>query len=382
MDVLLNEEEELLKRSVRAFLTAECPTSLVRATEGDELGYSPELWRQAADLGWMSLALPSGYGGDSAPLTHLGIVLEEIGRAAAPIPLHSTMVAALMIAKHGTPKQREGLLPSVARGEIIMTWSVIEEDARYLPSSVQTWASHDGDGFRINGAKRFVDNFRTADVCLVACRTAEPGVDREGVSLLIVDPCGPGVSLKPLPNMAGDRQFEVTFDNAFVPQDRLLGTLHDGWPLVRQMTEYATALLCAQMVGAIRKTVDLAVDYAKDRVAFGRPIGAFQSIAHICADIVTWMDAAALLTYSALWRLDQGLPATLEVAVAKSFCDRRGQMCLQQANQIHGGLSQIKDFDLNLWFRRAGAWSMRLGTTFDHNRTIVSEAIAVPSVAR
>ena len=111
-------------------------------------------------------------------------------------------------------------------------------------------------------------------------------------------------------------------------------------------------------------------------VAFGRPIGAFQAIAHICADIVTWVDGAELLTFEALWRLGQGLPASLEVATAKAFCNLRCQMCLHQANQIHGGLSQIKDFDLNLWFRRASAWTMREGTTFDHHRTI-AEAVLV-----
>jgi alkylation response protein AidB-like acyl-CoA dehydrogenase len=132
------------------------------------------------------------------------------------------------------------------------------------------------------------------------------------------------------------------------------------------MLERATALMCAQIVGATRKAVEMAVDYAKWRVAFGRPIGAFQSIQHMCADMVTWVDGASLLTYEALWKLSQGLPASVEVAAAKSFCNERCQAALRHANQIHGGVAQIREFDLNLWYRRAAAWTMKLGRTFEH----------------
>ena len=176
--------------------------------------------------------------------------------------------------------------------------------------------------------------------------------------------------------MAADKQSQVVFDNVRIGGQSLVGPLNEGWPIIEQMVERATALLCAQIVGATRKAVEMAVDYAKDRVAFGQPIGAFQAIAHICADIVTWVDGAQLLTYEALWRLAHGLPATTEVATAKAFCNTRCQMCLHQANQIHGGLSQIKDFDLQLWYRRASAWTMRLGTTFEQHKKIAQAVLA------
>src|SRR5258708_2790276 len=130
MDVLLSEEEELLRGSVRDFLEAECPPSLVRQMETDERGYPPDLWAGAARLGWQGLVLPTQYGGDGAPLTHLGLVLEEVGRAAAPLPLHSTLVPALTIAEAGSEAQRREILPRVANGELILTWAVIEGDPR------------------------------------------------------------------------------------------------------------------------------------------------------------------------------------------------------------------------------------------------------------
>ena len=376
LDVLLNEEEELLKNSVRDFLQAECPTSLVRAMESDPLGYPPELWATAARLGWLGLALPEEYGGDNAPLTHLGLVLEEVGRAAAPLPLHSTLVAALTIAEAGSEAQKKETLPRVSSGDLILTWAVSEADPRIAADNVHCEARPDGDSFRISGTKLFVDNFEIAGKCLVACRTAQASGGNEGISLFLVDTNAAGIHHSPLPNMAADKQSQVVFDNVRIGGQSLIGPLNEGWPIIEQMVERATALLCAQIVGATRKAVEMAVDYAKDRVAFGQPIGAFQAIAHICADIVTWVDGAQLLTYEALWRLAQGLPATTEVATAKAFCNTRCQMCLHQANQIHGGLSQIKDFDLQLWYRRASAWTMRLGTTFEQHKKIAQAVLA------
>jgi alkylation response protein AidB-like acyl-CoA dehydrogenase len=370
MDVLLNDEEELLKHSVREFLERECPPAFVREMEADDLGYPPALWATAARLGWLGLALPEQYGGDGAPLTHLAIVMEEAGRAAAPLPLLSSVVTALIIAAVGSEEQKNGVLPPFVRGESLLTFAIGEEDPRIAPEAIECAADADGDGFRIHGRKLFVDNFHAASHALVACRTAAASATGTGVSLFLVDVRAPGISHQPLPTMAGDRQSLVTFDGVHVRASALVGQLHAGWPVVERLLDVANGLLCAQIVGATRKTVEMAIDYAKDRVAFGRPIGAFQAIAHICADIVTWVDAAQLLTYEAVWRLSQGLPASTEVAMAKAFCNTRCQMCLHQANQIHGGLSQITDFDLQLWYRRASAWTMRLGTTFDEHRKV------------
>ena len=172
MDVLLTEEETMLKNSARDFLERECPPSLAREMEVDDLGYPPELWKQIAGLGWLGLALPEKYGGQGLPLTYLGIVLEEVGRTIAPVPLHSTMVAALTIAADGTDQQRQEVLPAVARGEMILASAFMEQDPRLLPETVQAQATAQGDGFVINGTKLFVDNFSVADKCLVVCRTA------------------------------------------------------------------------------------------------------------------------------------------------------------------------------------------------------------------
>ena len=378
MDVLLTEEEKMVRNSAREFFEAECSTTLVREMETDAKGYPPALWRKVAELGWQGMALPEKYGGQDLPLVYLGLILEEAGRALAPLPLHSTVVAAMTIARDGTEAQREAVLPAVARGETVLTWAFTEEDPRFLPETIRTQAVADGNHFVINGRKLFVDNFVAADQCLVACRTAPASQGRAGLSLFLVDTKSAGLSQIPLVTLAKDKQSEVVFDNVRVPRTNLIGELHQGGPIIERMLERATVLLCAQMLGATRKDAEMAIDYAKYRVAFGQPIGAFQSIQHLCADMIMWIDSGQLLTYEALWKMDQGLPASVEVSQAKAFCNEKCEAVLRLSQMVHGGIGFIMEFDLHLWFRRVSAWAMRLGTSFEHRARIAHALIDCP----
>ena len=382
MDVLLNEEEEMVKNAARAFLEGECPPSLARAMEKDDLGYPPELWRQMAQLGWLGLALPESLGGQGLPLTYLGIITEELGRSIAPVPFHSTMVPALTIAEHGSNEQRQRVLPGVSRGDTVLTWSVTERDPRFLPETVQTEAVQRGDEFVINGVKMFVDNFGAADKCLMACRTGPASGDNQGISLLMVDTDSQGISEVPLTTLAKDKQSQVTFNDVRVPKANLVGELDQGWPIVEAMVDRATVLLCSQMVGAARKDAEMAIEYAKNRTAFGRPIGAFQSIQHLCADMVLWIDGAQLLTYEALWKMDQGTDAAVEVSQAKAFCNDKCEAAVRSSQMIHGGIGFMMEFDLHLWFRRVTSWTLRLGTSFEHRARIAKYLIDQPGRVR
>ncbi|MCE2404503.1 MAG: acyl-CoA/acyl-ACP dehydrogenase [Dehalococcoidia bacterium] len=382
MDVLPNEEEQMLKNGAREFLEAESPPSLAREMERDDLGYPPALWKQMGDLGWLGLAIPEEYGGQGATLTYLGIVLEEVGRAISPVPFHSTMVPALTVASDGTEEQRRELLPRVCSGDLVMSWAFTERDARYRPESVRMEAVEEGDYFLLSGTKTFVDSFGASEKCLVACRTAPPSHSGEGITLFLVDTDSPGVSHVPLVTLAKDRQSKVTFDRVRVPRSSIVGELDQGWPVAERMLDRGTALLCAQMVGAARKDVEMAVEYAKQRVAFGRPIGAFQSIQHMCADMVLWVDGGQLLTYEALWRMDQGLPAAVEVSQAKAFCNDRCEAAVRSSQVIHGGIGFMMEFDLHLWFRRVSAWTMRMGTSFEHRARVARALLDAPGRVR
>ena len=374
MDILLDEDEQVIQEAVRHYFEAECDTDRVRRIEdGGEL-LDTEMWQQLAELGWLGLALPAMQGGSEAPFTQLCLLFEEAGRALAPVPLHPHTVASLTLAdavavgKGGPLAER--LLSEAAAGESLLTWAWNERLPGTGPEAVTMSAEPDGNGWRLNGTKRFVEAFEGADYCLVAVRSNPSGGPEEGMSLLLVDTKAEGVAGVAQRAMGGDTQSEVAFDNVHVDGDGLVGAVDAGWELARPMLERAVVLNCALVVGATRRAAERAFAYAKERVAFGHPIGSFQAIQHLCADMITWVDGAELLTREAAWHIAQGMDAALPVAAAKAFTNERCQMVIREANQIHGGYAQVKEFDQQLWYRRAAAWSMRLGTSLDHRKTV------------
>jgi alkylation response protein AidB-like acyl-CoA dehydrogenase len=382
MDILPTEEEQMLKNVAREFLEAEVSTALVREMELDGLGYPPALWKQMADLGWLGMSLPEQYGGQGLPLVYLGLIIEEIGRVMAPVPLHSTMVAALTIDSDGTDQQKQDILPAVADGKMVLTWAVHERDARLIPEAMNLEAKADGDGWILNGTKMFVDNFVVAQRCLVACRTSPASDANQGISLFLVDPNGTGVNQTALVTLAKDKQSRVDFKHHRIESAALVGEIDQGWPIIEAMLDRGTALLCCQMVGAARKDSEMAIEYAKNRVAFGRPIGSFQSVQHMLADMLLHVDGGEMLTFEALWKMDQGLPASVEVSQAKAFCNEKCESVVRTSQVIHGGIGFMMEFDLHLWFRRVTAWTMRMGTTYDHRAKIASALLDVPGKVR
>lgn len=378
MDVLLNDDESAIVDSAREFLDGECSTKLVRDMEEDPVGVAKELWQKAAELGWQGMCLPERVGGSEMPLVFLGLVLREAGRALAPIPLHSTAVAALTIARDGTEAQQRKYLPDVVSGKSILTWAFTERDPRFVPEAVHMSAQAQGDEFVLNGTKLFVDNFLAANHCLVVARTTPGSTGADGLSLFVVDARAAGISHNILITLAKDKQCEVTFKDVRVGKADVIGPVGQAWPIVERMLDRGTALLCAQMVGAARKDIEMAIEYAKFREAFGQPIGAFQSVQHMCADMQMWIDGGELLTFEALWKMDQGLPASVEVSQAKAFCNEKCEAAVRNSQSIHGGIGFMMEFDLQLWFRRVSAWTMRMGTAYEHRARIAHALIDFP----
>ena len=377
MDFALNEEQEMLRKMSRDFLVNECPKSLVREMEVDEKGYSPGLWKKMAELGWMGLVLPEQYGGEGMSFLDLTVLLEELGRALVPGPYVSTVVyCALPILASGTEEQKKEFLPKIARGEMIVTLALTEPSATYEPAGIEVKAVADGDDFVISGTKLFISDAHVADYLLCVARTKDSANKEEGITLFLVDAKSPGISLKPLKTIAEDKQFEVVFDKVRVPKKNMLGELDRGWDVIKDMLPSATLAQCALMMGGGQQVLEMTVEYAKERVQFGRPIGTFQAIQHKCADMAVDVDGSRFITYQAAWRLSEGLPCDLDVAMAKAWVSEAYRRVCVEGHQIHGGIGFIKDHDMQLYYRRAKSSELMFGDA-DYHRELVAQKIGL-----
>lgn len=374
MDFALSEEQEMLRKSARDFLSAECPKSLVREIEAGDLGYSPELWKRMAALGWMGLALPEKYGGAGLNLLDMAVLFEEFGRAAITEPMFSTIaLGALPILEWGTEEQKKTFLPRIANGELSLTLALSEPEVNEDYSYIATRAVSHGDSFVINGTKLFVPYAHIADYMLVSARTKGAPGDKKGITVFIVDRKSPGIKLTPLTTIAADKQFEVKFDKVAVASQNILGNLHEGLPLIGETLKKATAIQCAEMVGGAQQEMEITAEHTKNRIQFERPIGTFQAVQHCLADMFIDVNGARWTTYQAVWRLSQGLQADREVAIAKAFANIACQRVAFSAQQLHGGVGVDRDYDLHFYFRRAKAFALTLGSKTFHLKTLEAE---------
>jgi alkylation response protein AidB-like acyl-CoA dehydrogenase len=354
MDFGLNEGQQMLKTSARAFLERECPHTYVREMEENEKGYTTEMWEKLADLGWLGLVIPERYGGLEMSFLNMALLLEEMGRANLPGPFFSTVVlGSLAVLEAGSDSQKDDLLPKIAEGQAIVTLALTEPSATWEASGIQATADVKGDGFVINGTKLFVPNAHAADYLLVAARTSQSEDPEEGVTLFIVPSSAAGLSQTLLKTVASDRQSEVVMNGVSAPASSVLGEVGEGWPVVRRVLQYGAVGKCAEMIGGAEAVLEMTVDYAKERKQFGRPIGSFQAIQHHCANMLTDIDTSRYLTYQAAGLVSQGDFSAPEVSKAKAWLSDAYGRVTYLAHQCHGGISFTKEMDIHLYHKKA-----------------------------
>lgn len=375
MDLSLSEEQEMLRKAARDFLTDKCPKTLVKEMEEDEKGYSPQLWQEMAELGWLGLAFPEKYGGSEMKFLDLLILLEEMGRACLPGPFFSTVVlGGLPILDIGSEEQKQEYLPQIADGKAIFTLALTEPSGRYDAAAVEVKAVADGDDYVINGTKLFVPDAHIADCLLCVARTGEQAAPEDGVTLFLVDAKSPGIGYTMLKTIASDKLCEVVFDQVRVPKKNILGQLNQGWREVQKIIERAAVAKCCEMVGGMQQVLEMTVDYAKERKQYDRPIGSFQVIQHYCAHMATDVDGSRFCTYQAAWMLSEGLPCTKEAAIAKAWTGDAYRRVLALSHQIHGAIGVTMDHDLHFYTARAQAAAATLGDADFYREIVAREA--------
>ncbi|MBI4339622.1 MAG: acyl-CoA/acyl-ACP dehydrogenase [Chloroflexi bacterium] len=377
MDLGFDEAQLMLKSAAREFLQQECPITLVRAMEEDPRGYAAELWRKVADVGWLGIPFPEQYAGQGLSFFDLCLLLEEMGRALLPGPYFSTVVlAGMSILEAGSEEQKRAYLPRIARGDLIATLALTEPSATYEPSGVQATATPRSDGYLLNGVKLFVPDAQVADLLVVAARTRAAPNSAEGVTLFLVDARAPGVAVTSLMTIASDKQAEVTLKDVQVPASAVLGTVDQGWPVVSRIVELAAVGKCAEMLGGADRVLEMTVSYVKERVQFGRPIGSFQAVQHHCANMATDVEGCRYVTYQAAWRLSEGQPATRDVAIAKAWVSDAYRRVCALSHQSHGAIGFTKEYDLQLFTRRAKAAEVAYGDA-DYHRELVAQGMGL-----
>jgi len=377
MDLGLSEEQEMLRKSARDFLRRECPKQLVRQLDESDKGYSPEMCRKMTDLGWMGLVFPEKYGGSGHSFLDLAILLEEMGYDLVPGPFFSTVVlGGLTILAAGNEEQKTEFLPKIARGEMILCFALTEPTASYDAASVKTRAiARDGE-YVINGTKLFVLNANVADYILCVARTKETRDPEDGITVFLVGARSPGVRCTLLKTLARDKQCEVIFENATVSERSVVGRKDEGWPMVKDILQKAAVAKCAEMVGGAQASLDMAVNYAKERVQFGRPIGSFQAIQHYCANMAMDVSGSRFITYKAAWKVGEGLPSALDAAIAKAWVSEAYGRVALSAHQIFGAIGFTMDHDLHLYYRQAKAGEIIFGGA-DFHRAVVAHELGL-----
>jgi len=378
MDLGLSEEQQLLKNAARDFLEKECPDTFVREMEEDERGYTPEFWQMMAAQGWLGIIIPEQYGGAGMTFTDLVVLLEEFGRALVPGPFISTVVlGATPILEAGTEEQKQELLAKIAAGELIMTLALTEPSAKWDASGVAMPAKADGDSFVLSGTKLFVPDAHVSDYMVVAARTKESANPEDGVTLLLVDSKSAGIEFTVLKTIAADKQCEVAFNKVRVPKANVLGEVDKGWPIIQGIKNKAAVAACAYLVGLSQMDFDTSLDYAKERIQFGRPIGSFQAIQHKFADMIIDVDGSRFITYKAAWALQENEPdAEMLVSMAKAWCNEATQRVVAHGQQIHGGIGFTKDYKIELYFRRQ-KWMELMWGDADYHRELVAGKLEV-----
>jgi alkylation response protein AidB-like acyl-CoA dehydrogenase len=356
MPLVLTEEQSMLRDSARGFINEKAPIAHLRKMRDDRdaTGFSRDLWKGFAEMGFAGLLVPENFGGSGLGAVEAGIVLEEIGRNLMPSPFLSTAVlAASALVRGGNAEQQAAYLPKIADGSLIATLAV-DEGAKHKPHNIAMQAVRAGNGFKLNGAKALVVDGHVADLLIVAARTGGDAGERGGLTLFLVDPKAKGVSIERTVMVDAHNAARITFDNVEVSADAVLGEVDQGGELLDAVLNIGRGAVASEMVGLSEEVFNRTVTYLKERKQFGKLIGEFQALQHRAAQLYIDIEISRAATLKALQTLDQdATKADHAVSVAKAHAGTTATRAAQEAVQMHGGMGMTDQFDIGLFMKRA-----------------------------
>jgi alkylation response protein AidB-like acyl-CoA dehydrogenase len=354
----LTETQQVLKNSAREFLAGEAPIAEVRRLMETDTAYDERLWGKLVEQGWLGIIIPEEYGGMGLGLVELAAAMEEMGRALLPGPYLATLLATAAIEASGNGAARSKYLPAIAGGRKA-TLALLEKDASWDPDAVRLPLNTDG----LQGTKLFVSDAAVADFIVCAARRGSELV------LAVVTAGAPGLSLQPMPAIDGTRRlYAAAFDNV---DAEVIASGAAARAAVERALDVATVALAAEMVGGMQRVLEITVEYAKTRKQFGKPIGQYQAVQHMCADMLVWTESSRSAAYYAAWALNEALPeAAAAVSVAKAYASDAYREVGNRGIQVHGGMGFTWENDVHLYYRRAKASEICFGDAIYHRERI------------
>jgi alkylation response protein AidB-like acyl-CoA dehydrogenase len=356
MALVLNEEQSMLRDSARGFISDKAPVAHLRQLRDskDASGFSRELWKAFAEMGFSGLLVPEEFGGSGLGCVEAGIVMEEIGRTLMPSPFLATSVlAASALSRGGSDAQKSAHLPKIADGSLLAALAV-DEGAKHRPLLTKLQAVRSGNGFKLSGDKAFVVDGHTADLVIVAARTAGKAGERDGLTLFLVDPKTKGIATERTAMVDSHNAARIVFDNAEVNADGVLGEVDQGYGLLEGVLNIGRGAVASEMVGLSEEVFSRTVGYLKERKQFGKLIGEFQALQHRAAQLYIEIEITRAAVLKALQTLDGNFEnAAAAVAVAKARAGSTATLAVQEGVQMHGGMGMTDQFDIGFFMKRA-----------------------------
>jgi alkylation response protein AidB-like acyl-CoA dehydrogenase len=372
MALVLNEEQVLLRDSARSLITDKAPVSHFRALRDkqDKDGFSRDLWKTFAEMGFTGLLVPEEFGGSGLGYVEAGIVAEEIGHTLLPSPfLASSVLTASTLARGGSKAQKSEYLPKIADGSTIGALAT-DEGGKHRPHTITVKATRSGNGFKLKGAKAFVVDGHVADLLVVAARTAGADSDAKGITLFLVDPKAKGVAIERTAMVDAHNAARITFNDAEVTADSVIGEVDQGAALLDGVLNVGRSVVASEMLGVGDEVFGRTAQYLKERKQFGKLIGEFQALQHRISHLYVELEITRAAVLKALQTLDEDFDnAAPIVAVAKARAGTTGTLAVQEGLQMHGGIGMTDQFDIGLFMKRMRVCQELFGdSNFQANR--------------
>tara|TARA_X000000368_G_scaffold403972_1_gene379507 strand:+ start:198 stop:1337 length:1140 start_codon:yes stop_codon:yes gene_type:complete len=369
MSLLLNEEQQFLKDTAKEFLQKNAPISHFRNLRDskDETGYSKEVWKQMAELGWAGILISEDYGGSNFGMMGLGGILEETGRTLVPSPLFSTaLVGASFIELAGNENQKKEFLPKIVSGDLTTAFA-LEEGPRHSPTNISTLAKKEGKSFKINGQKTFVLDGHSADTLIVAARTNGEINDSVGITLFIIDKDTKGLTVNRAHMVDSRNASEIKFKDVEVNENSILGDLNAGYSVIEEVLDRAQIGLSSEMLGSALEAFDRTLEYLKERKQFGSVIGSFQALQHRAAIMFTELELTKSAVVGALNAVDENSNDRGRFAsLAKFKAGETLHLVSNEAVQMHGGIGVTDEFDIGFFLKRSRVAEQIFGSSDYH----------------